>query len=108
MAQGSLPRSFKMIRVGRPAIDRVDRRPSKINESWVNFFSMQNLRCICRLKMKPMTQGNLPRSFKAIRLVCGQSFDGRRRGSSSIGDAKKSITHGSTFFYAKSHVHMLR
>ncbi|KAF7800637.1 uncharacterized protein G2W53_044939 [Senna tora] len=38
MTQGSLPRSFKAIRVGRPAVDHVDRRPSKINESWVNFF----------------------------------------------------------------------
>ncbi|KAF7807870.1 uncharacterized protein G2W53_040031 [Senna tora] len=34
MTQGSLPRSFKAIRVGSPAVDHVDRRPSKINESW--------------------------------------------------------------------------
>ncbi|KAF7807771.1 uncharacterized protein G2W53_039932 [Senna tora] len=38
MTQGSLPRSFKAIRVGRPAVDRVDRRPPKINHPWVNFF----------------------------------------------------------------------
>ncbi|KAF7821493.1 uncharacterized protein G2W53_026948 [Senna tora] len=38
MTQGSLPRSFKVIRVGRPAVDHVDRHPSKVNESWVNFF----------------------------------------------------------------------
>ncbi|KAF7821655.1 uncharacterized protein G2W53_027110 [Senna tora] len=34
MTQGSLPRIFKAIRVGRPAVDHVDHRPSKINESW--------------------------------------------------------------------------
>ncbi|KAF7821652.1 hypothetical protein G2W53_027107 [Senna tora] len=82
------------IRVGRPAVYHVDRRPSEINESWINFFSMQNLTCICWVKMKPMTQGNLPRSFKAIRLSRGQIFDGRRRGSPSVDGAKKSITHG--------------
>ncbi|KAF7821616.1 uncharacterized protein G2W53_027071 [Senna tora] len=76
MTQGSLPRSFKAIRFGRLAVDPVDRRPSKINESW------------------PRTQGNLPRSFKTIRLARGQIFDERRRGSSSVGDAQKSITHG--------------
>ncbi|KAF7821464.1 uncharacterized protein G2W53_026919 [Senna tora] len=43
-------------------------------------------RCICRVKMKPMTQGNLPRSFKAIRLARNQIFDGRRLGSSSVVD----------------------
>ncbi|KAF7821480.1 uncharacterized protein G2W53_026935 [Senna tora] len=31
ITQGSLPRSFKAIRVGRPAVDHVDRRSSKIN-----------------------------------------------------------------------------
>ncbi|KAF7800634.1 uncharacterized protein G2W53_044936 [Senna tora] len=46
----------------------VGRRPPKINHSWVNFFSRQNLTCICRVKMIPMTQGSLPRSFKAIRV----------------------------------------
>ncbi|KAF7800881.1 uncharacterized protein G2W53_044630 [Senna tora] len=46
MTQGSLPRCFKAIRVGRPAVDHVDRRPSKITESWVNFFVRQNLTCI--------------------------------------------------------------
>ncbi|KAF7821667.1 uncharacterized protein G2W53_027122 [Senna tora] len=126
MSQVSLLRSFMAIRVGRPAVDHVDRRPSKINESWVNFFSMQNLTCICWVKMKPMTQGNLLRSFKAIRFARGQLFDGRRRGWLSDGDVQKSITHGDDdvdrrwsaplknqspmgqpFFYAKSHVHML-
>ncbi|KAF7821492.1 uncharacterized protein G2W53_026947 [Senna tora] len=97
----SLQRSFKAIRVGRPSVDHVDRRPSKINESWVNFFSMQNLTCIFWVKMKPRTQRNLPKSFKAIRIPRGQIFDGRRCGSPSVGDAKKSITHGSTFFLFK-------
>ncbi|KAF7800471.1 uncharacterized protein G2W53_045127 [Senna tora] len=46
MTQGSLPRSFKAIRVGRPVVDRVDRRPPKINHPWVNFFSRQNLTCM--------------------------------------------------------------
>ncbi|KAF7821486.1 uncharacterized protein G2W53_026941 [Senna tora] len=87
MTQGSLPRRFKAIRIGRPAVDPVDRRPSKINESWVKFFSLQNLTCICWVKMKSMTQGNLPRSFKAIRLARGQIVDGRRHGSPSISDA---------------------
>ncbi|KAF7821656.1 uncharacterized protein G2W53_027111 [Senna tora] len=63
MTQGSLPRSFKAIHVGRPLFDHVDRRPSEINESRVNFFSMQNLTCICWVKMKPMTQGNHRRNF---------------------------------------------
>ncbi|KAF7821634.1 uncharacterized protein G2W53_027089 [Senna tora] len=94
MTQGSLPRSFKAIRVGPPAVDQVDRRPSKINESWVNLFSMQNLTSICWVNMMSMTQGNLPRSFKAFRLARGQIFRGRRRGSPLVGDAKKSITHG--------------
>ncbi|KAF7821647.1 uncharacterized protein G2W53_027102 [Senna tora] len=94
MTQGSLPRCFKAIRVGRPAVDHVDRLLSKINESWVNYFSRQNLRCICWVKMKPITQGNLERSFKAIRLAHGQIFDGRRHRSPSIGDAQKSITNG--------------
>ncbi|KAF7821455.1 uncharacterized protein G2W53_026910 [Senna tora] len=84
IAVGSLPRSFKAIRVGHLAVDHVDRRPSKINESWVNFFSMQNLMCICCVKMKPLTQGNLRRSFRAIQLVRGQIFDKRRRGSLSV------------------------
>ncbi|KAF7807791.1 uncharacterized protein G2W53_039952 [Senna tora] len=66
MTQGSLPRSFKAIRVGRPVVDHVDRRPPKMNHPWVNFFSRQNLTCICGVKMIPMTQGSLPRSFKAI------------------------------------------
>ncbi|KAF7807857.1 uncharacterized protein G2W53_040018 [Senna tora] len=87
MTQGSLPKSFKAIRVGRPVVDHVDRRPSKINESWV--------------KMKPMTQGNLPRSFKAIRLARGQIFDGRRLGSPSVAVHPKSIIHGSTFFLGR-------
>ncbi|KAF7821472.1 uncharacterized protein G2W53_026927 [Senna tora] len=99
-------KSHVPIRVGRPAVDHVDRYPSGNNESWVNFFSMQNPTCICRVKMKPMTQRNLPRSFKAIQLEHGQIFDVRRRGLPSFGDAQKSITHGSTFFYAKSQVHM--
>ncbi|KAF7835451.1 uncharacterized protein G2W53_010310 [Senna tora] len=34
MTQGSLPRSFKAIRVGRPVVDHVDRRPPKINHPW--------------------------------------------------------------------------
>ncbi|KAF7821664.1 uncharacterized protein G2W53_027119 [Senna tora] len=84
MTQGSLRRSFKKIRVDRPTVDHVDRRPSKINESWVNFFSMQNLTCICWVKMKPMTQGKLLRSFKAIQLARSQIFDGRRRGWPSV------------------------
>ncbi|KAF7821470.1 uncharacterized protein G2W53_026925 [Senna tora] len=100
MTQGSLPRIFNAIRVGRPTIDHVDRHPSGINESWVNFFSMQNPTCICRVKMTPMTQGNIPRCFKAIRLARGQIFDGRRRGSPSVSDAKKSITHSQNDFYA--------
>ncbi|KAF7821672.1 uncharacterized protein G2W53_027127 [Senna tora] len=89
MTRGSLPRSLKAIRVGRPAVNHVDRRPSKINESWVNFFSMQNLTCICSDKMKPMTQGNFRRSFKAIQLVRGLIFDERRRESTSISAAPK-------------------
>ncbi|KAF7821468.1 uncharacterized protein G2W53_026923 [Senna tora] len=96
MTHGSLPRSFKAIRVGRPAVDRVDRCPSKINDSWVNFFSMQNLRCICKVKMKPWTKGNFSRSFKAIRLARGQIFDGRRRGSPSV------HMHGQNEAYDKS------
>ncbi|KAF7821482.1 uncharacterized protein G2W53_026937 [Senna tora] len=71
MTQGSPPRSLKGILVGRPAVDDVDRRPLKINESLVNFFIVQNPTCICWVKMKPMTQGNVPRSFKAIRLERG-------------------------------------
>ncbi|KAF7821611.1 uncharacterized protein G2W53_027066 [Senna tora] len=51
--------------------------------------------------MKPRTQGNIPRSFKAIRLARGEIIVRRRRGSPSVGDAKKSITHGSTFFLCK-------
>ncbi|KAF7821462.1 uncharacterized protein G2W53_026917 [Senna tora] len=108
MTQASPPRSFKAIQVGLPVVDNVDRVPSKINESWVNIFSMQNLICICWVRMKPISQGNLPRNFKAIRLARGQIFDGRRRGLPSVGDAKISITHGSTFFYAQSHLHILR
>ncbi|KAF7807829.1 uncharacterized protein G2W53_039990 [Senna tora] len=54
-----------------------------------------------------MTQGNLARSFKAIRLARVQIFDGRRLGSPSVAVHLKSITHGSTFFKAKSQVHML-
>ncbi|KAF7821477.1 uncharacterized protein G2W53_026932 [Senna tora] len=38
MTQGSLPRSFKAIRVSHPVVDHVDRRPSEIIESWVTFF----------------------------------------------------------------------
>ncbi|KAF7821613.1 uncharacterized protein G2W53_027068 [Senna tora] len=57
MTQGTLPRSFKAIRVRGPAVEHVGRRPSKINES-----------CICWVKMKPMKQGSLPRSFKATRV----------------------------------------
>ncbi|KAF7821471.1 uncharacterized protein G2W53_026926 [Senna tora] len=98
MTQGSLPRSFKAIRVGRPTVDHVDRRPSKIKESLVNFFIIQNPKCIRWVIMKPMTEGNVKRSFKAIRLERGQIFDRRRRGSPSVSDAKKSITHGSNFF----------
>ncbi|KAF7821484.1 uncharacterized protein G2W53_026939 [Senna tora] len=52
--------------------------------------------------MKPMTQGNLPRSFKAIRLAHGQIIDERRRRSPSVGDAQKSVTHGTTFFLCKT------
>ncbi|KAF7821654.1 uncharacterized protein G2W53_027109 [Senna tora] len=48
--------------------------------------------------MKPMTQGNLPRSFMAIQLARGQIFDGRRRGAPLVGDANQSISYGSTFF----------
>ncbi|KAF7821642.1 uncharacterized protein G2W53_027097 [Senna tora] len=48
-----------------------------------------------------MTQGNLPRSFKAIRLARGQIFDGRRPGSPSVGDAQKPITNASTSFLCK-------
>ncbi|KAF7821645.1 uncharacterized protein G2W53_027100 [Senna tora] len=40
--------------------------------------------CICWDKMKPMTQGNLPKSFMGIRLAHDQIFDGRRRGSPSV------------------------
>ncbi|KAF7807828.1 uncharacterized protein G2W53_039989 [Senna tora] len=139
MTQGSLPRSFKAIRVGRQAVDHVDRRTSKIIEPWVNFFSRQfprayagqneaydtrkppkkfqcnptcvrpNLRrtttwiAVGRRPSKinhpwPMTQGNLPRSVKAIQLARGQIFDGVRLGSLSVADHPKSITHGSTFF----------
>ncbi|KAF7807865.1 uncharacterized protein G2W53_040026 [Senna tora] len=76
ITQGSLPRSFKAIRVGRPVVDHVDCRPPKINHPW------------------PITQGNLPRSFKAIRLARGQIFDGRRLGSPSVAVHPKSITHG--------------
>ncbi|KAF7807856.1 uncharacterized protein G2W53_040017 [Senna tora] len=79
-------------------LDHMDRHPSKINESWVNFFSRQNLTCICGVKMKPMTQGNLPRSFKAIRLVRSEIFTGRRLGTPWVAVHPKSITHGSTFF----------
>ncbi|KAF7821487.1 uncharacterized protein G2W53_026942 [Senna tora] len=126
IAVGSLPRSFKAIQVGRPAVVQVDRRPSKINEAWVNFFSMQNLTCIGWVKMKPRTQGNLPRSFKAIRLARGQIVVGRRRGSPNPpkkfqGDPSQSpggrprgslsiknqCVVGQLFFYAKSQVHML-
>ncbi|KAF7821635.1 hypothetical protein G2W53_027090 [Senna tora] len=103
MPQGSLPRSVKAIRVGRPAVDHMDRRPSKINESWVNIISMQNLTFICWVKMKPITQVNLLRSFKAIRHARGQIFDARRRGSPLVGNAQNSITHGSTFFSIKNH-----
>ncbi|KAF7821661.1 uncharacterized protein G2W53_027116 [Senna tora] len=101
MTQESLPRSFKAIRENRLAIDHEDRCPSIINESWVNYISMGNLTWICWVKMKPLTQGNLPRRFKANRLPRGQNFDGRGRGSQFVGDAKKSITHGSTFFLGK-------
>ncbi|KAF7821452.1 uncharacterized protein G2W53_026907 [Senna tora] len=83
MTRGSLPRSFKATRVSHPAVDHVDRRPSKINESW------------------PITQGNLPRSLKAIRLARDQIFDGQRLGSPLVSDAQKSIIHGSTFFLFK-------
>ncbi|KAF7801085.1 uncharacterized protein G2W53_045212 [Senna tora] len=38
MTQGSLPRSFKAIRVGSPAVDHVDRRPSKSMSRGSNFF----------------------------------------------------------------------
>ncbi|KAF7821498.1 uncharacterized protein G2W53_026953 [Senna tora] len=108
MTQGSLPRSFKVIRVGCPVVDHVDRSPSKINESWVNFFSMQNLKCIRWVKMKPMTQGKLPRSFKAIRLARGKIFDGRRRGSPRSATLKNQSPMGQIFFYGKCHVLMLR
>ncbi|KAF7821609.1 protein ANTI-SILENCING 1 isoform X1 [Senna tora] len=43
---------------------------------------------------KPMTQANLPSSFKAIQHKRGQIFDGRRRRSPSVDDAQKSIIHG--------------
>ncbi|KAF7821614.1 uncharacterized protein G2W53_027069 [Senna tora] len=92
--EGSHPRCFKAVRVGHPAVDNVGRRPSKINESWVNFISRQNLMCICGIKMKPMTQGNLPRTFNAIRLARDKILDGRRHGSPSVGDPQKEITHG--------------
>ncbi|KAF7800641.1 uncharacterized protein G2W53_044943 [Senna tora] len=51
--------------------DDMDRRrsPSTQNQSLMGqLFSRQNLTCICRVKMIPMTQGSLPRSFKAIRV----------------------------------------
>ncbi|KAF7800594.1 uncharacterized protein G2W53_044963 [Senna tora] len=47
--------------------------------------------------MKPMTKGSLTsltRSFKAIRHGRGQTLDGRRRASPTVGVVQKSITHG--------------
>ncbi|KAF7807842.1 uncharacterized protein G2W53_040003 [Senna tora] len=73
----------------------VGRRPPKINHPWAKSHAHM------MVKMKPMTQGNLPRSFKAIRLARGQIFDGRRLGSSSVAVHPKSITHWSTFFLGK-------
>ncbi|KAF7821670.1 uncharacterized protein G2W53_027125 [Senna tora] len=57
--------------------------------------------------MKPMTQGNLPRSFKAIHLARDQSSkedDMDRRRQTPL---KNQSPMGQLYFYAKSHVHML-
>ncbi|KAF7800871.1 uncharacterized protein G2W53_044620 [Senna tora] len=40
--------------------------------------------------MKPMTKGSPTRSFKAIRHGRGQTLDGRRRASPTVGAVKKS------------------
>ncbi|KAF7807782.1 uncharacterized protein G2W53_039943 [Senna tora] len=73
----------------------VGSRPPKINHPWVNFFSRQNLRWISRVKMIPMTQGSLPRCFKAIR-VGRPAVDHVDRRPSKINES-----------WAESHVHML-
>ncbi|KAF7821496.1 uncharacterized protein G2W53_026951 [Senna tora] len=61
-----------------------------------------------RVQNEAYEQGNLPRSFKAIRLACGQIFDGRRRGSPGSATLKNQSPIGRLYFYAKSHVHRLR
>ncbi|KAF7821612.1 uncharacterized protein G2W53_027067 [Senna tora] len=95
------------IRVCRRAVDHVDRRPSKINESWLNFFSMENLWCIRWVKMKPMTQGNLQEVSRQSDLrVSKSSMDDdvdRRRSATG----KNQSPMGQLFFYAKSQVHLL-
>ncbi|KAF7807849.1 uncharacterized protein G2W53_040010 [Senna tora] len=73
----------------------VGRRPPKINNPWVNFFSRQTFMYIYRVKMIPMTQGSLRRSFKAIR-VGRPVVDHVDRRPSKINES-----------WAKSQVHML-
>ncbi|KAF7821679.1 uncharacterized protein G2W53_027134 [Senna tora] len=96
MTQGSLPRSFKAIRVGRPAVDHVDRRRSKINESWEESqeVSRQSESVVWRsttwivVAQKSMS----PRStFFLCKISC--AYAGSKRGSPSVGAAQKSITH---------------
>ncbi|KAF7821625.1 uncharacterized protein G2W53_027080 [Senna tora] len=84
MTQGSLPRSFKAIRVGRSAVDNVDRRPSKINESW-------------ETSQEVSRQSDL----RAAKSSMDDNVD--RRQSATI---KNKSPTGQLFVYAKTQVHM--
>ncbi|KAF7821633.1 uncharacterized protein G2W53_027088 [Senna tora] len=99
MTQGSLPRSFKAIRVGHPAVDHVGRPPAKINESWVHML-VQNEAYDTRKHPKKF-QGNPTCARLNLRWTTTWIAVGGRR--SKINHPRVNF-----FFYAKSHVHMRR
>ncbi|KAF7807888.1 uncharacterized protein G2W53_040049 [Senna tora] len=94
MTQGSLPRSFKAIRVGRPAVDRVDRVHPKSITHGSTFFSRQNLTCNMLSQMIPMTQGSLQEVSRPSESVARWSTTGSP-------STQNQSPHGSNFFLGK-------
>ncbi|KAF7821668.1 uncharacterized protein G2W53_027123 [Senna tora] len=81
MTQGSLPRSFKAIRVGRLAVNHMDRRHSKINELWVKFFfyAKSHVHMLCQ--NDPYDTRKPPKMFQGDQ---SRSPSGRQRESLSL------------------------
>ncbi|KAF7801208.1 uncharacterized protein G2W53_044821 [Senna tora] len=125
------PKKFKAIRVGRPVVDHVDRRPpkinhpweasrevsrpsesvaarsttwiasTKINESWCELFFYAKSHVHMMGQDEAYDTRKPPKKFQGNRLARGQIIDGRRHGSPSVAVHPKSITHGSTFFLGR-------